>query len=107
MAIHSIEPITAEEEGFRLEPLPELGEQAKIIRRDPVQRLDKGDYVALVFRITGVGQDCDGSVLYEGEHVDAEGMATGFAFDSMGLQYGDEVKLDNPDDLIELAKEGA
>lgn len=105
--MHGISPlpeITPEQENWRLEKVP--GMNAVRSRRDPVQRVQVGTYVAAVFRVTGYDPDCDGSLMARMEAVNADGEPTGWEVDCIGLYPETEVVLDAADTLHLLAEEG-
>lgn len=93
--------ITAEQENFRLEP---VGENVSVIRRDPVEPVPVGTYVAQVFRVTGYDPDCDGSLMARLEGVDQAGEATGLEHNFIGLNPDSFVVLDSPDELHGMVK---
>lgn len=98
MSIHPIPEITAEAENFRLEPLPDMP-NIKFVRRDPVEPVPVGTYIARVFRVTGYDPDCDGSLMVRMQSVDFDGEPTGWEVDSLGLYPDSSVVLDSPGDL--------
>jgi hypothetical protein len=102
MAIRRVPEVTREQENFRIEPVPGL--RMTTVRRDPVEPVPVGTYVAMVFRVTGYDPDCDGSLMARLASVDAEGEETGWETDHHGLYAGTEWVLDGPGDLDALAE---
>lgn len=100
-----IPKITAKQENFRTEPFGKLpdGRQALIIRRDPVEPIPVGSYIAVVFQVTGYDRDCDGSLMARLQQVDKKGKTTGWEQNCIGLYPETEVWLDNFDELQKLA----
>lgn len=96
MAIRRV-PDVSDRENFRIEPVP--GSRLTTIRRDPVEPVPVGTYVAMVFRVTGYDQDCDGSLMARLEKVDAQGEATGWEEDRIGLDPGSMWVVDGPGEL--------
>lgn len=92
--------ITAAEENFRLE---ELAPRMSFVRRDFVEPVPVGSYVAIVFKVTGYGRDCDGSALARLVHVDKDGEESGWTENNIGLYPDSEVVLDSPGELHALA----
>ena len=82
MAIRRV-PDISDGENFRTEPVPGL--RAVTIRRDPVEPVPVGTYVAMVFRVTGYDPDCDGHLMARLENVDADGDSTGWEPTHLGL----------------------
>jgi len=76
--------VTAEEENFRLEPIPGVP-NARMIKRDPVKPEPEGTIVLVPFRVTGYDPDCDGSLMARMEGIDLDGKTTGWEVDSVGL----------------------
>jgi hypothetical protein len=89
---------TAEQENFRVEPVVGIPHMSTI-KRDPVQPVPVGTYVAKIFRVSGYDPDCDGSLMARLEAVDSEGQITGWQVDSIGLYPETVVVLDGPGDL--------
>lgn len=102
MSIRRLPEITAEQENFRLEP---AGHNVGFIRRDPVEPVPVGSYVAAVFRVTGYDRDCDGSLMARLEQVDREGETTGWTADCLGLYPETDVVVDCPGDLHDLIED--
>lgn len=92
--------ITPEQENFRVVPVPGLA--MTTIRRDPVEPVPVGSYVAVVFRVDGYDKDCDGSLMARLSQVDADGDPTGWEVAQVGLYPGTEWALDRPDELDAL-----
>lgn len=88
--------ITDEEENFRMEPMKGL-EGVSFIKRDPVEPEPVGTLVAMVFRITGYQQDCDGSLMAKLEKVDSEGRGTGLTINNILLYPECSWVVDDPD----------
>lgn len=99
-----------------IRPVPDVSEQenartvpAKFLpgavttRRDPVEPVPVGSYIACVFRVTGYDPDCDGSLMARLAQVDRTGEPTGWETDSVGLYPDTDVAVDSPDDLHKLA----
>lgn len=68
-------------------------------RRDPVEPVPVGSYVARVFRVIGYDPDCDGSLMARLEAVNAAGEPTGWTVDRVGLSPDLAWVLDQPDAL--------
>lgn len=102
MSIHRIPEITAERENFRME---EFLPGVERIRRDPVEPVPVGTCIAMVFRVTGYDQDCDGSLMARVEHVDRHGDATGWEETRIGLYPDTDVVVDGPGALHELIED--
>jgi hypothetical protein len=96
MAIRRV-PDVSDRENFRLEPVPSL--RMTTIRRDPVEPVPVGTYVAMVFRVAGYDRDCDGSLLARVENVDAEGKTTGWEQNCLGLSPESTWVVDEPGEL--------
>jgi hypothetical protein len=103
--ITRVPEITAEQENFRTVPLFPDGSfpQMSTSRRDPVEPVPVGSYVAMVFRVVGYDPDCDGSLWARREGVAATGQATGWEPTHLGLYPDDSWVLDSPDALDRLA----
>jgi hypothetical protein len=97
MAIRRVPEIAAERENFRLEPVP--GFHAMTPRRDPVEPVPVGTYVAMVFRVTGYDPDCDGSLMARLENVDADGKTTGWEESAIGMYPDSTWVVDSPGEL--------
>lgn len=104
MAIRRV-PDISDRENFRIEPVP--GSVLTTIRRDPVEPVPVGSYVAMVFKVTGYDQDCDGSLMARLVSVDADGEEGGWETDCHGLYPGSDWVLDGPGDLEALAEGGS
>jgi hypothetical protein len=96
MAIRRV-PDASGRENFRIEPVPGL--RMTTVRRDPVEPVPVGTYVALVFRVTGYDQDCDGSLMARLERVDAGGRETGWKESAIGLYPDCAWVVDGPGEL--------
>jgi hypothetical protein len=96
MAIRRVPDISARE-NFRIEPVPGL--RAMTPRRDPVEPVPVGTYVAMVFRVTGYDQDCDGSLMARLENVDADGKTTGWEESAIGMYPDSTWVVDGPGEL--------
>lgn len=100
-----VREITVEEENFRLEPFFKVpGAIGSVVKRDPVEPVPVGTYVAMVFRVTGYDADCDGSLMARLAHIDRDGEETGWCPHSLGLYPDSEVVLDSPDELHRIAE---
>lgn len=93
----TITRIPTYEDGARYVPCESIN--AVTTRRDPVEPVPIGTYVATVFRVTGYEPDCDGSLMARVEQVDVRGGVTGWEADSIHLHADTEVVLDSPEDL--------
>lgn len=102
MSIRKVPEITAEQENARLVEMIPGESRFKMLKKDPVEPLEVGSYVAMVFRVTGYDQDCDGSLMIRAEQVDRHGETTGWEIDSIGLYTDVDVVLDGPGDLHAL-----
>ncbi len=80
-----IRHISAEEENFRLEPMIGKSSMADIIKRDPVKPEPEGTLVVMAFRVLGYAQDMDGSLMARLEHIDKDGLSTGWEQEYIGL----------------------
>jgi hypothetical protein len=80
------------------------GKRVVTLRRDFVEPVPVGSYVAMVFRVTGYSPDCDGSVLAEVENVTEDGEATGWSQNCLGLGSNSTVVVDGPGDLHVLGR---
>lgn len=76
--------VTAEQEGFRLRPIPGAVGCQEIVR-DPVQPEPVGTIVLRAFRVTGYDPDCDGSLMARLASIDRHGDMTGWTPDRIGL----------------------
>jgi hypothetical protein len=103
--IRRIPEITAEQEHFRLEPVfTDLGTAGVVTaRRDPVEPVPVGTYVAMVFRVTGYDPDCDGSLMARLACVSRDGAATGWTENCIGLHPGCMWVVDGPGELDQMA----
>jgi len=98
--IRRVPAITAEQENYRVEPLAEgAGFNAVMGRRDPVEPVPVGTYVAMVFRVTGYDPDCDGSLMARLAAVDADGEESGWEPTQLGLYPACTWVVDAPDAL--------
>jgi hypothetical protein len=98
--VRKVHEITAEEEGFRLEPINGPFEQRIMgIRRDPVEPEPVGTVLAEIWRITGYDRDCDGSLMARRERIDRNGNTTGSERVATGLYSDCDVVLDHPGEL--------
>lgn len=100
MSIKLIQEISAAEENFRMEP---FGPGMSMIKRDPVEPVPVGTYVAMVFRVSGYDKDCDGSLMARLEHVNKDGDESGWTPTHLGLSHDSDVALDGPGDLHAMA----
>jgi hypothetical protein len=96
--------ITAKEENFRTEPMQGVRPGISVSRRDPVEPVPVGTIVAMVFRVTGYDQDCDGSLMARFQHITRDGDATGWEPDRLGIHPDTSVMLDEPDELHRIAE---
>jgi hypothetical protein len=103
MSIHRMpEP----DDGARVVPWVEgAGFQAMTVKRDFVEPVPVGTYVAMVFRVAGYDQDCDGSAMARFEAVDRHGEPTGWEPGNLGLYADTDVVLDGPGDLHDLIQD--
>ena len=100
MTIRRIPDISSRE-NFRIEPVP--GSTLTTIRRDPVEPVPVGTYVAMIFRVTGYDQDCDGSLMARLERVEADGEATGWEETHIGVYPDGMWVVDGPGELEGMA----
>lgn len=105
MSIHELPKITAEQENWRSVELTPGNPRFLTSKRDPVEPVPVGTYVAMVFRVTGYDPDCDGSLMARLEHVDRNGEATGWEPTHLGLYPDTDVVLDGPGDLHDLIED--
>lgn len=100
MSIHAVpEP----EDNFRLVPFDVPGrDNIFTTRRDFVEPVPIGTFVAMVFRVTGYDRDCDGSAMARLEQVDRHGEDSGWTPTHLGLRADYDVVLDGPGDLHDL-----
>jgi hypothetical protein len=85
------------QENARLVPVPGL--RAVTLKRDPVEPVPVGSYVAVVFRVTGYDPDCDGHLMARLENVGADGESTGWEPTHLGLYPECTWIVDRPDAL--------
>ena len=78
-----VREITAEEENFRLEQIP--NSCLKVIRRDGVKPEPEGTIILTAFRVVGYDKDCDGSLMARLEQIDNSGQITGWMVNQIGL----------------------
>lgn len=100
--IRRVPEITAEHENFRVEQHPDL--YLNRILRDPVEPVPVGTIVALIFRVDGYDQDCDGSLMARLARIDAGGNITGWRAKRIGLHPDDAWVLDGPFALDRVAE---
>jgi hypothetical protein len=62
-------------------------------KKDPVEPEPVGTYVAMVFRVIGYDQDCDGSLMTRLERVNEFGEASGWRSTCIGLYPDTDVVL--------------
>jgi len=74
-----------------------------VIKRDPIEPERVGAIVLLPFRVTGYDRDCDRSLMARLEGIDADGNATGWDVNSVGIANGVVVTLDELKALGELS----
>ena len=99
-----VREITAKEEKFRLENMPEFPANISFIRRDPVEPEPVGTIVLLAFRVTGYDKDCDGSLMTRLAQIDFVEMdTTGWETDCHGLYPSTEIVV-SEDELKSLYK---
>lgn len=101
--VERVPEITAAMENHRDELLIPGNPRFITSRRDPVEPVPVGTYVAMVFRVTGFDRDCDGSLMARLEQVGADGESTGWAPTHLGLYPGTDWVLDDPSVLDRLA----
>jgi hypothetical protein len=100
MAIRRVPEVTAEQENRRTVPFASgPGFRMVTSKCDPVEPVPVGTYVALVFRVTGYDQDCDGSLMARLERVDADGRETGWKESAIGLYPDCAWVVDGPGEL--------
>jgi hypothetical protein len=111
MAIHKLPEVTAEQENYRSVDLM-TGKPATATtrfvtsKRDGVEPVPVGTYVAMVFEVVGYDPDCDGSLMARLRHCDRHGESTGWEPTHLGLYTDTDVVLDGPGDLHALIEEG-
>jgi hypothetical protein len=98
-----VREITAEEENFRAEPMLPGNPRFMVTRRDPVEPVPVGTYVAIVFKVTGYRPDCDGSLMATLAQVNRYGEESGWEENAVGLYPDSDVVLDDPGELHRLA----
>ena len=105
--ITHIPEITTEIENWRDVPMFDNGDfpHIRTSRRDPVEPVPVGTYVAMVFRVTGYDSDCDGSLMARFAHVGADGEETGWEPNCIGLYPHTDWVLADPGVLDRLAGE--
>lgn len=107
----SIHLLVKPDDNHRYVPfLPDVDPEGKRFitsRRDPVEPLPVGSYIACVFRVTGYDPDCDGSLMARLEQVDKDGEPSGWTPDCLGLYPDFDVVVDGPGDLHALIDDGA
>jgi hypothetical protein len=86
------------QENARLVPVPGL-RRVVTLKRDPVEPVPVGSYVAMVFRVTGYDPDCDGHLMARLENVGADGETTGWEPAHLGLYPECTWIVDRPDAL--------
>lgn len=93
-------PDISDRENARLEPI-DLGPRVRAVtlRRDPVEPVPVGAYVAMVFRVAGYDPDCDGSLMARLENVGADGETTGWNQNCLGLHPDNTWVIDGPGEL--------
>lgn len=96
MVVRRLPEITAEQEGFRV---VEVHPGLSTIRRDPVEPVPVGTFVARVFKVVGYDPDCDGSLMARLAAVDVGGKETGWTQSGIGLYPESAWVLDGPADL--------
>jgi hypothetical protein len=99
-------PDISSRENFRIVPIPGWP-GASNIRRDPIEPVPVGTYVAMAFRVIGYDPDCDGSLMARLAHVDEHGKDTGWDPHHLGLYPSTDVVLDSPAELFETADRAA
>ncbi len=97
--------ITAEEENFRLEPVPGAG--FRIIRREPVKPVPEGTIILMAFRVECYAQDCDGSLMAQVAQIDNSGRETGWTQNCIGLYPETALVLDGAEELASLWRVGS
>lgn len=91
------------EDNARIVPLASgPGFNAVTVKRDSVEPVPVGTYVAMVFRVTGYDPDCDGSLMARLEQVDRHGKTTGWEPTHLELYPDTDVVVDDPDELWRL-----
>lgn len=79
-----VHEVTAEQEDFRLRPIPGAVGCQEIVRA-PVQPEPVGTIILRAFRVVGYDPDCDGSLMARLEAIDRHGDTTGWTPDCIGL----------------------
>lgn len=111
MSIHRIPEITAEQENYRSVDFmtggPVVPGVTKMItsKRDGVEPVPVGTYVAMIFEVTGYDPDCDGSLMARFRAVNRHGESTGWEPTHLGLYADTDVVLDSPGDLHDLIED--
>ena len=72
-----------------------------VLHRDPIEPEPVGTIVLLPFRVTGYDRDCDRSLMARLEGIDADGIATGWNVNRVGIANGVVVTLDELKELGE------
>lgn len=93
-------PDISDKENCRIVP---IFPGAVTFKRDPVEPVPVGTYVAMVFKVTGYDPDCDGSLMARLAHVDENGEESGWEPTHLGLYPSTDIVLEDPGELFRIA----
>lgn len=102
MVIRRVPEITAGQENARLVPFVP-GTQVFTLKKDPVEPVPPGTLVALIFRVEGYDQDCDGSLMARLGRIHADGGETGWHPTALSLSPDCTWVIDSPGELDNAA----